>query len=163
MQLLNLQGKWNDKVILFWVLSYMVNINMQMNYWLVEVMNFFELYELFFQMFCEFVVNGVFMVCNMYYCCGWVVYYNILFWCDSYFVDGMVCVVFWNFIVGWFSSYLWECWLFMGDKKFFVDDVYLLMKGVVEFYVDWLVEDVDGVLVMLVSMLLENNFIVFDG
>ena len=162
-QPLNLQGKWNDKVIPPWASSYTVNINTQMNYWPAEVTNLSELHEPLFQMLRELAVNGALTARNMYHRRGWVAHHNTSLWRDSYPVDGTARAAFWNLTAGWFSSHLWERWLFTGDKKFLADDAYPLMKGAAEFYADWLAEDADGALVTPVSTSPENNFTAPDG
>jgi alpha-L-fucosidase 2 len=162
-QPLNLQGKWNDKVIPPWASSYTVNINTQMNYWPAEITNLSELHEPLFQMLRELAVNGALTARNMYHRRGWVAHHNTSLWRDSYPVDGTARAAFWNLTAGWFSSHLWERWLFTGDKKFLSDDAYPLMKGAAEFYADWLAEDADGALVTPVSTSPENNFTAPDG
>jgi alpha-L-fucosidase 2 len=60
---------------------------------------------------------------------------------------------------GWFSSHLWERWLFTGDRSFLANEAYPIMKGAAEFYADWLVDAGNGELVTPVSTSPENNFI----
>ncbi|MCX6955001.1 MAG: glycoside hydrolase family 95 protein, partial [Verrucomicrobia bacterium] len=162
-QPLNLQGKWNDQVIPPWASEYTVNINTEMNYWPAETTNLSELHEPFFRLMRETAVNGAETARSMYHRRGWVAHHNITVWRDSYPVDGTARAAFWNLTAGWFSSHLWEHWLFTGDRKFLADEAYPLMKGAAEFYADWLVEAGDGTLITPVSTSPENAFIGPDG
>jgi alpha-L-fucosidase 2 len=162
-QPLNLQGKWNDLVIPPWASEYTVNINTEMNYWPAEVTNLSELHEPFFRLMRETAVNGANTARTMYHRRGWVAHHNVTLWRDSFPVDGTARAAFWNMTAGWFSSHLWEHWLFTGDRKFLADEAYPLMKGAAEFYADWLTPADDGTLVTPVSTSPENNFVGPDG
>ena len=162
-QPLNLQGKWNDLVIPPWASEYTVNINTEMNYWPAETTNLSELHEPFFRLMRETAVNGALTARTMYHRRGWVAHHNITVWRDSFPVDGQARAAFWNMTAGWFSSHLWEHWLFTGDKKFLADEAYPLMKGAAEFYADWLADAGDGTLITPVSTSPENNFVGPDG
>jgi len=162
-QPLNLQGKWNDLVIPPWASSYTVNINAEMNYWPVETTNLSELHEPFFRLIRETAANGARTARDMYHRRGWVVHHNTSLWRDSFPVDGTATAAFWNMAAGWFSSHLWEHWLFTGDRAFLADEAYPLMRGAAEFYADWLVPDERGQLVTPVSTSPENSFIGPDG
>ena len=164
-QPLNLQGKWNDLVIPPWASEYTVNINAEMNYWPAETTNLSELHEPFFRLMRETAVTGALTARTMYHRRGWVAHHNVTLWRDSFPVDGAARAAFWNMAAGWFSSHLWEHWLFTGDKKFLADEAYPLMKGAAEFYADWLApaSDGSGELVTPVSTSPENAFVGPDG
>lgn len=131
---------------------------MEMNYWLVEVINLSEMYQFLFEMVKELLVIGREMVWIMYGCNGWVVYYNIDIWC----VIGLVDKVFYGiwFMGGvWLIIYLWQYYLYSGDKLFFFE-VYLVLKGVVDFYFDYLIEYFEyGWMVIVLFMFLEYGFL----
>jgi alpha-L-fucosidase 2 len=162
-QPLNLQGKWNDLVIPPWASEYTVNINAEMNYWPAETTNLSELHEPFFRLMRETAANGALTARTMYHRRGWVAHHNVTLWRDSFPVDGNARAAFWNMTGGWFSSHLWEHWLFTGDRAFLADEAYPLMKGAAEFYADWLVADADGSLITPVSTSPENAFVGADG
>jgi alpha-L-fucosidase 2 len=164
-QPLNLQGKWNDLVIPPWASSYTVNINTEMNYWPAETTNLSELHEPLFRLIRETAVNGALTARAMYHRRGWVAHHNVTLWRDSFPVDGAARAAFWNMTAGWFTSHLWEHWLFSGDQKFLADEAYPLMKGAAEFYADWLApaSDGSGELVTPVSTSPENAFIDSTG
>ena len=164
-QPLNLQGKWNDLVIPPWASQYTVNINTEMNYWPAETTNLSELHEPLFRLIRETAVNGALTARTMYHRRGWVAHHNVSLWRDSFPVDGNARAAFWNMTAGWFTSHLWEHWLFTGDKKFLAEEAYPLLKGAAEFYADWLApaSDGSGELVTPVSTSPENAFVGPDG
>jgi len=162
-QPLNLQGKWNDLVIPPWASSYTVNINAEMNYWPAETTNLSELHEPFFRLIRETAANGTRTARDMYHRRGWVAHHNTSLWRDSYPVDGTATAAFWNMAAGWFSSHLWEHWLFTGDRSFLAEEAYPILRGAAAFYADWLVPDERGQLVTPVSTSPENTFIGPDG
>jgi len=162
-QPLNLQGIWNDQIIPPWASAYTININTQMNYWPVEVTNLSELHEPLVRMLKEVATTGQIAARHMYHASGWVTHHNTTIWRDAFPVDGVARTSFWNMAAGWFSSHLWERWLFTGDRKFLADDAYPLMKGAAEFYSRWLVDAGNGELVTPVSTSPENAFIGPDG
>ena len=143
-QPLNLQGIWNDQVMPPWASAYTININTQMNYWPAEVTNLSELHEPLFRMVREAAVDRALAARKMYHRRGWVLHHNTTIWRDSFPVDGNTRAAFWNMAGGWFSSHLWEHYLFTGDKQFLASEAYPMMKGAAEFYADWLVDAGDG-------------------
>jgi alpha-L-fucosidase 2 len=162
-QPLNLQGIWNDQVIPPWASAYTININTQMNYWPAEVANLAELHEPLFRMLREVSRTGELAARSMYHSRGWVTHHNTTIWRDAFPVDGQARAAFWNMAGGWFSSHLWEHWLFTGNRAFLANEAYPIMKGAAEFYADWLVDAGNGELVTPVSTSPENNFIGPDG
>ena len=89
---------------------------------------------------------------------GWVVHHNVSIWRDTYPNDNAPRASFWLMSGGWFSSHLWEHYLFTGDIDFLKKEAYPLMKGAAEFYSDWLIENDKKQLVTPVSTSPENNF-----
>ncbi|MDO8542633.1 MAG: glycoside hydrolase family 95 protein [Opitutaceae bacterium] len=162
-QPLNLQGIWNDLVIPPWASAYTININTEMNYWPAEPTNLSELHEPLFRMLAELTKTGPIAAREMYHSRGWVTHHNTTIWRDAFPVDGQARAAFWNMAGGWFSSHLWEHYLFTGDQKFLADEAYPIMKGAAEFYADWLRDAGNGELVTPVSTSPENNFISPEG
>lgn len=162
-QPLNLQGLWNDQVIPPWASAYTVNINTEMNYWPAETTNLSECFEPLQRLIRETAVTGAIAARDMYRRRGWVAHHNVTIWRDAFPVDGQARAAFWNMAAAWFSSHLWEHWLFTGDRAFLADVAYPLMKGAAEFQSDWLVDAGNGELVTPVSTSPENNFKARDG
>lgn len=161
-QPLNLQGIWNDEIIPPWNGAYTLNINAQMNYWPAELTNLSECHEPFFQAIKELSVNGKSTAWNMYGNEGWVAHHNMDIWRHGEPIDYCPCS-FWPMAAGWLTAHLWERYLFTGDKKFLKDEVYPLLRGVVQFYKDWLVTGDQGYLITPVGHSPENSFRYSDG
>ncbi len=162
-QPLNLQGKWNERVIPPWASGYTLNINTEMNYWPAETTNLAELHRPLFQMARELAANGAGTAKTMYGRRGWVAHHNTSLWRDTFPIDGWAHTSIWNMAAGWLCSHLWEHWLFSGDRAFLRDEAYPLMKGAARFASDWLVEAGDGALVTPVSTSPENKFLTSTG
>lgn len=159
-QPMNLQGMWNDKVIPSWNCGYTQNINIEMNYWPLEVSGLSECGEPFFRMIEEMSVSGSKTAQNMYRNRGWVAHHNSSIWRETYPNDGNTDNAPWNMAAGWFSSHLWEHFLYTGDMDFLREKCYPIMKGATEFCLDWLMEDKSGWLVTPVNNSPENRFFV---
>ncbi|MGH9889545.1 MAG: glycoside hydrolase family 95 protein, partial [bacterium] len=117
-QPLNLQGLWNEQVIPPWASAYTVNINTEMNYWPAETTNLSELQQPLFDMLRDVAKTGALAARDMYKRRGWVLHHNTTIWRDAFPVDGVARAAFWNMAGGWFSSHLWERYLFAGDRRF---------------------------------------------
>jgi alpha-L-fucosidase 2 len=161
-QPLNLQGIWNDKLVPPWNGAYTININAQMNYWAAETANLAECQEPFFKAIKELAINGKETAKNMYGTDGWVAHHNMDIWRHTEPIDNCNCS-FWNMGSGWLVSHFWEHYLFSSDTVFLKNEVFPLLKGVVQFYEGWLVENEKGYLITPVGMSPEHEFIYGDN
>ncbi|WP_421798593.1 glycoside hydrolase family 95 protein [Haliscomenobacter sp.] len=161
-QPLNLQGIWNDQMIPPWNGAYTININAQMNYWPAEITNLAECQGPFFRAIKELAINGRETARNMYGNSGWVAHHNMDIWRHAEPVDNCACS-FWPMGAGWLTSHLWEHYLFSGDQQFLKNEVFPLLKGVVEFYQGWLVKNEQGYLLTPVGHSPEQNFVYEDN
>jgi alpha-L-fucosidase 2 len=135
----NLQGIWNQYQNPSWDSKYTTNINTEMNYWPAEVANLGEFTEPLVRMIKELTDQGGDVARENYGARGWVHHQNTDLWRVAAPMDG----VYWGtFTTGgaWLCTHLWEHYLFTGDKEF-LKDVYPVMKGNVEFFLDFLVRD----------------------
>ena len=134
----NLQGIWNQSMNPSWDSKYTTNINLEMNYWPAEVGNLSECTEPLIRMIKELTDQGSEVAREHYGAKGWVFHQNTDLWRVAAPMDGPD----WGaFTTGgaWLCTHLWEHYLFTGDKEF-LKDVYPVMKGCVEFFLDFLVE-----------------------
>lgn len=134
----NLQGIWNNKMNPAWDSKYTTNINIEMNYWAVETANLPELLEPLTTMVKELTDQGTEVAREHYGAKGWVFHQNTDIWRVAAPMDGPT----WGtFTVGgaWLTTHLWEHYLFTQDEAY-LKDVYPVMKGSVEFFMDFLVE-----------------------
>lgn len=152
----NLQGIWNHYTAAPWNGNYTTNINVEMNYWPAEVTNLAELHEPFIRMVREVSVSGEQTAREMYGCRGWALHHNTDLWRCTGAVDRAYCGI-WPTCGAWFCRHLWDRYLFNQDKAYLAE-VYPLMKGACEFFVDFLVEDPNtGYLVIAPSNSPENG------
>ena len=133
----NLQGIWNRSLKPAWDSKYTININAQMNYWPAEKTNLSELHEPFIRMVKELALTGQKTAKDMYGAGGWMAHHNTDIWRTTGAVDGAFWGA-WSHGGGWTSQHLWEHYLYSGNKKF-LKEIYPILKGAAQFYVDILV------------------------
>ncbi len=146
----NLQGIWNDHVQPPWGSNYTTNINTEMNYWPAENTNLSECHQPLFDFMKELAVNGA-QTAKINYNIneGWVTHHNSDIWAKTSPPGGlgwndpkaMPRWSAWPMAGAWFSTHLWEHYLFTGDKKFLKNEAYPLMKGAAQFMLHWLIVD----------------------
>lgn len=153
-QAANLQGIWNYRLRAPWDGKYTTNINVEMNYWPAEITNLEEMHEPFLQLIREVSVAGQ-ESARMYGCRGWTLHHNTDIWRSTGAVDGPRYGI-WPTCNAWFCQHLWDKYLFSGDKNYLAE-VFPIMKGACEFYLDFLVEEpANGWLVVVPSNSPEN-------
>ena len=145
----NLQGIWNDKVQPPWGSNYTTNINTEMNYWLAENTNLSECHQPLFDFMKELAVNGS-KTAKINYDIneGWLAHHNSDIWAKTsppggfeWDPKGVPRWSAWLMAGAWFSTHLWEHYLFTGDKIFLKNEAYPLMKGASQFMLQWLIID----------------------
>jgi alpha-L-fucosidase 2 len=134
----NLQGIWNNDMNPPWDSKYTTNINTEMNYWPAESGNLPELTEPLVKMVKELTDQGSEVAKEDYGARGWVFHQNTDLWRVAAPMDGPT----WGtFTVGgaWLTTQLWEHYLFTLDKNY-LKDIYPVMRGSVQFFMDFLVK-----------------------
>jgi len=139
-QAANLQGLWNDRKAPPWDSKYTININTEMNYWLAELTNLSECHEPLFSMVEDLRVTGGEVAKDFYGADGWVVHHNTDGWRGAAAINASNHGI-WPMGGAWLCTHLWEHYLFTGDKTFLKERAYPALKGVSEFFADYLVED----------------------
>jgi alpha-L-fucosidase 2 len=138
----NLQGIWNQDMNPSWDSKYTTNINTEMNYWAAESANLSELTDPLVKMVKELTDQGRQVAKEHYGAHGWVFHQNTDLWRVAAPMDGPA----WGtFTVGgaWLTTHLWEHYLYTLDRDY-LEEVYPVIKGSVEFFMDFLVERPDG-------------------
>ena len=134
----NLQGLWNESTSPPWDSKYTININTEMNYWPAESANLSECGEPLARMLTEMAEAGARTARRMFGARGWVCFHNTDLWRATAAIDGP-----WAYTPtcgAWLATYLWERYLFSGDRKH-LEEAYAVLKGAAEFFLDTLVED----------------------
>ncbi len=158
----NLQGIWANKIQTPWNGDYHTDVNVEMNYWPAEMTNLSEMHLPLFDLIESLVKPGEKTAEVQYHKKGWVVHPITNVW--GYTSPGEAAS--WGMHTGagaWICSHIGEHYAFTGDKAF-LKRMYPVLKGSVEFYLDWLVEDPKtGKLVSGPAVSPENTFIAPDG
>lgn len=159
----NLQGIWNEQMRPPWSSNYTLNINVEMNYWPIEVSNLSELHQPFFYMVTAIAHNGACTAKKTFGAGGWCAGHNSDIWGHSDLVgnvgEGHPVWSIWPMAGPWLCQHLWEHYLFTQDIQFLRDTAYPAMKGAAEFMCDFLVQTPDGkYLVTAPSTSPENRF-----
>ncbi len=154
----NLQGIWCKDYLAPWSADYHININIQMNYWFVEVCNLPELIEPFFEFIKMIAKAGEKTARVVYHCPGWVTHFTTNPWgytslgCDP--IYGAFATA-----GAWCLRHVKERWLYSGNGAI-LEEFYPIVKGAVEFFLSYLVCDPrNGYLVTAPAGSPENTFI----
>ncbi|WP_346238336.1 glycoside hydrolase family 95 protein [Niabella insulamsoli] len=163
----NLQGIWNELVRPPWSSNYTTNINAEMNYWGAETGNLSEMHQPFFDFMEGLAHNGAATAKNFYGANGWVLHHNTDIWRMTNPVgdygQGDPCWANWPMGGVWMSTHIWDHYQFTKDKAFLTRQGYPLMKGAVQFCLDFLTADKKGYLVTAPSTSPENVYISDQG
>jgi alpha-L-fucosidase 2 len=134
-----LQGLWNDSMTPPWESKYTININTEMNYWPAEVANLGECVQPLQSMLMDLSETGARTAREMYGAHGWVAHHNTDLWRASAPID-MPLSGMWPMGGAWLCQTLWEHYLFNPDKTY-LKEIYPIIKGSAQFFLDTLVED----------------------
>lgn len=154
----NLQGIWNEELRPAWSSNYTLNINTEMNYWLIGPGNLEECQQPFDQMMKELSECGKQTAWGRYHCRGWTAHHNTDLWRKTDPVGGLPTYAFWPMGGVWMTEQMYENNKFFCDQKHLREKVYPVMEGCVQFVLDWLVLQEDGFLHSLPSTTPENVF-----
>jgi alpha-L-fucosidase 2 len=138
----NLQGIWNEDMNPSWDSKYTTNINTEMNYWPVETGNLPECAEPLITMVKELTDQGAEVAREHYGAGGWVFHQNTDLWRVAAPMDGPC----WGtFTTGgaWLCTQLYEHYLFQPEPEY-LDEIYPVIKGAVQFFMDFLIEHPNG-------------------
>ncbi|MCB9050804.1 MAG: glycoside hydrolase family 95 protein [Lewinellaceae bacterium] len=138
----NLQGIWNNDMNPAWDSKYTTNINTEMNYWPASSGNLSECMEPLFTMVKELTDQGAQVAREHYGARGWVFHQNTDLWRVAAPMDGPC----WGtFTVGgaWLTNQLYDHYLYTQEEEY-LKELYPVMKGAVQFFLDFLVEDPQG-------------------
>lgn len=135
----NLQGIWNDSMNPAWGSKYTTNINLEMNYWPVEVCNLSECFEPLIRLIKDLAETGSRTAKLHYGARGWVHHFNTDLWRPTAPMGWLGYFETWAAAGAWLATHLWEHYLFTMDKGF-LKETYPLMKGAAQFFLDTLVE-----------------------
>ena len=158
----NLQGVWANKIQTPWNGDYHTDVNIEMNYWLADVTNLSEMHSPLFDLIQSIVEPGKKTAAIQYQLDGWVVHPITNVW--GYTAPGEKAE--WGMHTGagaWICTHIADHYAFTHDKAF-LQKMYPVLKGSVEFYTGWLVEHPEtGKLISGPAVSPENTFVAPDG
>ncbi|AQX12206.1 MULTISPECIES: glycoside hydrolase family 95 protein [Elizabethkingia] len=159
----NLQGIWNKDYDAPWKSDYHTNINIQMNYWPVDVANVSSSMDVFTN-FTETLSKeaGRNVASQMYGAKGWTVHHAT----NIFGRGGIISGIHWGtspLAASWLCLNIWEHYLFTQNKKFLQEQAYPVMREAAQFVQSFLIKDKNGYLVTAPSMSPENSFILPNG
>lgn len=160
----NLQGIWNGDMWAAWESDYHLNINLQMNYWPVDVCNLSETIDSLTDWLELLAAKGSVSAEKLYGPRGWYSGHATNPFgrttasgssLESEFENGTL-----DPLAGaWMAMTLWRHYEFTQDEEFLKKRAYPLLKGAAEFILDHMREDKDGYLVVVPSTSPENYYI----
>jgi len=162
----NLQGIWNDQLRPAWSSNYTININTQMNYWAAPALGLDDAFEPLLALVEHLARTGGHVARELYGTRGWVAHHNSDLWGWSLPVGGGHGAPSWAiWMMGgvWLTHNLWDAYEFGGDVDLLRSRIWPVMRGAVEFCLDWLVPGPDGMLRTSPSTAPENSFVGPDG
>ena len=146
----NLQGVWNRSATPPWNADYHVNINLQMNYWPAEVANLPETALPLFAFVESLAEPGRLAARRLLDARGWTLFLNTNAWGFAGVIDWPTA--FWQPEAGaWLARHFWEHYLYSGDRAFLAERAWPVMQGAALTWLDALVADEDGALLVTPS------------
>ena len=152
----NLQGKWNDKINPPWQSDYHLDINFQMNEWMIESANFSEFALPLADFLLSMIEGGRKAAKNLYNCRGIWLFHGTDIWGEP--TPESFGYAVWVGSAAWIAQPLWQHYVYTGDKKYLEEKAYKFFKEVALFYEDFLCEDENGVMQLMPSQSPENRF-----
>ncbi|MBC2603780.1 glycoside hydrolase family 95 protein [Puniceicoccus vermicola] len=159
---LNLQGIWNQDFQPVWGSKYTININTEMNYWPAEPGNLSECVEPLFELVERLIEPGRHTAKTMYNCRGFVTHHNTDLWADTTPTDRNLACSYWPMGGAWLTLNLWEHYDFSRDREI-LERVYPILKEASLFFLDYLIEDSKGRLVVCPAVSPENTYRLPNG
>ncbi len=157
-----LQGIWNDRMLPPWDSKYTININAQMNYWPTESCNLSECHLPLLKHIDKMRESGRITAKKMYNCRGFTAHHNTDIWGDTAPQDIYLPASYWPLGAAWLCLHLWDHYEYTSDIEF-LKQAYDIMKEAALFFVDFLVENKDGLMITTPSVSPENTYLLPNG
>jgi len=157
-----LQGVWNQDFKPAWGSKYTININAQMNYWPAEVCHLPECHLPLFDLLERMVLPGTTTAREMYGCRGFVAHHNTDLWADTCPTDRNLGASYWLMGGAWLALHFWEHFAFSQNQDF-LRRAYPTLREASRFFLDYLVTDARGRLVVFPSSSPENVYRLPNG
>ncbi|KAI0805624.1 Six-hairpin glycosidase-like protein [Xylaria sp. FL0064] len=146
----NLQGRWTERLDSAWGADYHANINLQMNYWAAEQTGLGETeVALWNYMQDTWVPRGTETAMLLYNASGWVVHNEMNIFGHTAMKEDALWADY-PAAAAWMMQHVWDHFEYSQDIDWLRKQGYPLLKGVAQFWVSQLQEDMffdDGTLV----------------
>lgn len=153
----NLQGIWAYEIKPRWDSKYTININTEMNYWPAEPCALPECHTPLFDHLARMYPNGKRTAQVMYHAGGWVAHHNTDIWGDTAPQDTYLPATYWVMGAAWLCTHIWEHYEYTLDRSFLEQNFYLIQEAC-RFFLDYLIEDSHGRLVVSPTLSPENTY-----
>lgn len=154
---LNFQGIWNNDMNPYRGGRFILNVNMQMDYWIAESCNLSECHEPLFDFLEKLYENGHETAKKMYGCGGFVCHNGSDIWGDTAPQDMESPSSLWCMGGAWLSLHIFDRYEYTLDKEF-LKKKYPIMREAALFLFEYLREDDEGRLVLSPSLSPENSY-----
>lgn len=154
----NLQGIWNDLYDAPWNADFHTNINLQMNYWPAETGNLSETSVVLAKFMEKIMVPGAVTAAETYGTRGWTLHHLTDPFGRTGVMDGVWGIT--SMDGPWMTLPVFDHFEFTADTNYLRTMAYPMMKGSVQFVLDFLVPSPEGYLVTNPSHSPENSFFV---
>lgn len=160
----NLQGLWNEHISAPWNADYHLNINLQMNYWLAEVINLSECHLPLFDLADRMIERGKILAREQYGMDGTIIHHTTDLWATPWMRAATPYWESWIHGGGWLVRHYWEHYEYTQDEVFLRERAYPALREFARFYLDWLIEDPEGTgLISVPETSPENAYYAADG
>jgi alpha-L-fucosidase 2 len=157
----NLQGIWQDRPNPSWDSKYTININLPMNYWLADSGNLSEMNGPLWMFAQEVAEAGTSTAREHWNADGWVLHQNTDLFRSTTPMDGPSWGA-WPVGGAWVMTNLSDHYRFTEDREF-LEEMYPVLKGQVEFLLDILVEHPDNGWLVTAPSNSPENFPAWEG
>lgn len=159
---LNFQGIWNNELNPYCGGRFVLNVNMQMDYWISESCNLSECHIPLFDLLKKIHENGCQTAKEMYGCKGFVCHNATDLWGDTapQYAESPSSI--WCMGGAWLSLHIFERYEYTLDKEFLKENYYIMHDAAI-FFTEYLREDDKGSLYISPSLSPENTYKTENG
>lgn len=159
----NLQGIWNGSYTPRWESKYTININLEMNYWMVDSCGLSECFQPFVELLGRIVENGRATAAEIYGCRGSVAHHNTDCYGNSDLEGLPASAYMWPMGEVWLSLHLYDHYLYTMDEAFLREVTLPVLEENIRFFYDFLYRSKDGSWLCGPSVSPENTYRTADG
>ncbi len=155
----NLQGIWNGDYVPAWLSEFTININTEMNYWMVEKCNLSECHLPLFEQMKRMLPKGKETAKILYDCEGFCAHHNTNIWGNTDPEGILDASPIWVMGGAWLSLHLYEHYAYTRDMEFLRNEALPIMREAIRFFEDYLYQTEEGLLITGPTISPENSYI----